>query len=260
MATKSEAVDINCLPNEILEKIFSFFTIKELICVIRLVCCRWYDISYERNLWTTLTTNDVQELNNHSVYKIIHRLFCFNHTLKYLCLDHVDFTHEDDLSCTFPILIPNLCELSLASCKLVDGTMEELLKRVSICCPCIYSLNLEDCNITQTCLDFFYKHHIIKLNVSYCKRLTDNFVCTISHWNLKELNLDGVQWISDQAVEHLLKNCQHTLEHLWLDGDNLTDKGLHMLRHCNKMMYVSNLSITACLRVRKLGKEGKGMK
>ena len=235
---ESECVDVNCLPNEILEKIFSFFTKKELICTVRLVCCRWCNISYGRNLWTTLTTSDVQELKSHSIYKVIQRLFCFNHSLKYLCLDRVDFTHEDDLSCTFPVLIPNLCELSLAFCKLVNARMELLLQRISICCPYICSLKLEDCNITKTCLEFFYKHHITKLDVSYCKHLTDDLLYAISHWSLRKLSLDGVQWISDKAVEHLLKNCHQTLENLWLDGDNLTDEGLHMLRHCQKLTYV----------------------
>jgi hypothetical protein len=242
-----ENIDINYLPNEILAKIFSYLTVKELICTVRLTCQRWCNISYDRNLWTTLTTDDVQELNkNHSICDIIHRLFCFNNdfaTLKYLSLDRVDITHEDDLTCMFPLLIPNLCELSLAFCNLGDARIEILLEKLSICCRNIHSLNLDECNIINNCLDFFYNHNITKLSVCYCNRLTDEFIYTISHWNLRYLNIDGVQWISDEAVEHLLHNCQHSLEHLWLDGENLTDDGLKMLSHCHNIKYVTNLSM-----------------
>lgn len=242
-----ENIDINYLPNEILAKIFSYLTVKELICTVRLTCQRWCNISYDRSLWTTLTTDDVQELNkNHSICDIIHRLFCFNNdfaTLKYLSLDRVDITHEDDLTCMFPLLIPNLCELSLAFCNLGDARIEILLEKLSICCRNIHSLNLDECNIINNCLDFFYNHNITKLSVCYCNRLTDEFIYTISHWNLRYLNIDGVQWISDEAVEHLLHNCQHSLEHLWLDGENLTDDGLKMLSHCHNIKYVTNLSM-----------------
>ena len=237
--------DINYLPNEILVKIFSYITIKELLCTVRLICRRWCNISYDTNLWTTLAKDDIEELKNHSIHDIIHRLFCFNHcvhTLKYLSLDRVDITHKKDLTCTFPLLIPNLCKLSLAFCKLVDARIEILLERLSNCCRNIHSLNLEECNIANDSLDYFHEHNITKLNVSYCNCLTDEFIYTISHWNLKHLSIDGVQWINDKAVEHLLRTCQHSLEYLWLDGDNLTDEGLKMLRHCHKMKYVTNAS------------------
>ena len=121
---QEENIDINCLPNEVLMKIFSYLTVKKIICTVRPVCRRWRDISYSKNLWTTLTTGDLQEFKNHSVHDIIRRLFCFDndlHTLKYLSLDRFEITNEEDLSFAFPTFTPNLCELSLAYCNLVDG-------------------------------------------------------------------------------------------------------------------------------------------
>ena len=242
---EEEHIDINYLPNEILMKIFSFLSIKELICTVRLTCRRWCNISHDRNVWTTLTANDIKELKHHSIYEIINRLFCFDdfvNTLKYLSLDRLDITHKEDLSCMFSLLVPNLCGLSLSCCELVNTRIESFLERLSSCCHSINDLNLADCSIQNYSLKYFDKHNITKLNVAYCNSLTDEFVYTISHWNLKHLNIDGVQWISDRAVEHLLHNCQHSLEHLWLDGDNLTDDGLKMLRHCHYIKYVTNLS------------------
>ena len=247
MATcEKEDIDINFLPNEVIMKIFSYLTIKELICAVRLTCRRWFNVSYDRSIWTTLTTDDIKEFKDHSVYEIINRLFCFDdfvNTLKYLSLDRIDITHKEDLTCMFSVLIPNLCGLSLAFCQLVDKRIESFLERLSSCCHSIRCLNLEECNILNYSLKYFDKHNITKLNVSYCNCLTDEFLFTISHWNLKHLSIDGVQWISDKAVEHLLRSCQHSLEHLWLDGDNLTDEGLKMLRHCHN---INVLKISYC--------------
>lgn len=229
---------INHLPDELLVKIFFYFTVKKLICTIRLVCRRWCNISYDKNLWTRLTSDDVQELKNHSIYDIIRRLFCFNDSaLKYLSLDRFDIIHEDDLSWKFPFLTPNLNELSLAFCSQVD---KNVLRIFSDRCRNIHSLNLEECNITNDCFHILNNQiNITKLNVSYCNNLTDEFVIMVSQWNLRDLNIDGVQWISDEAVEHLLHNCQYSLEHLWLDGENLTDEGLRLLRCCHNIKYVT---------------------
>ena len=93
---------------------------------------------------------------------------------------------------------------------------------------------MDECKITNHCLLVFHEHNITKLNVSF-NHLTDEFIYTVTHWNLRYLNLDGVQFISDEAVEHLLEKCQHSLEYLWLDGEQLTDEGLKLLRHCHNI-------------------------
>ena len=198
---------INSLPDEILTKIFSYLSLKELSCFVRVVCKRWLYVSCTEILWSKLTAEDIKDLEEVAPSALVQFVSLNTSSLKYLLLDNC----YDIPIHTLAKMVPNLRELSLAFCSQVNKL---LLQTFSEHCPGITALNLEGCEeITHDCLTLFSGHIISRLN----------------------LNLDGVQWISDDAVRLLLENCKETLRYLWLDGENLTDHALTMLGRCNNL-------------------------
>lgn len=225
---------LNDLPNEILAKIFSYLSLKELRFSVRLVSKRWFKISYMKSLWCKLTREDIKELTGLSPTLLVQLVRQNLSSLKYLLLDNCDDIPRHELQ-TITSLVPNLCELSLAFCVQVN---RPILERFSKNCREITALNLEGCGeITDGCITLFGDHPISRLNLSHCNHLTDDSLIFIGNAFrlIKNLNVDGVQWISDEAVNYLLENCKSTLEDLWLDGENLTDTALTMLGSCNNL-------------------------
>lgn len=222
---------INSLPDEILTKIFSYLSLKELSCFVRVVCKRWLYVSCTEILWSKLTAEDIKDLEEVAPSALVQFVSLNTSSLKYLLLDNC----YDIPIHTLAKMVPNLRELSLAFCSQVNKL---LLQTFSEHCPGITALNLEGCEeITHDCLTLFSGHIISRLNLSHCNHLTDDSLIFIinTFWNIKDLNLDGVQWISDDAVRLLLENCKETLRYLWLDGENLTDHALTMLGRCNNL-------------------------
>lgn len=247
---------IQIVPNEILCKVFSYLSAKHLIINVKLVCKRWFYVICQRDLWTRLTSDDIKSLqvNSNSIDVILKRIYCDNfdeHTLNYLSLDGVEFAAEElakqidyEVSLLFPWImhLENLRELSLSFCPLDHHLTGILVTAIAYYCPKLKSLILTSSNVYDNVFEMKFPA-MTKLDVAFCSTLTDKFLYNISHCNLKHLNVDGVQWIGDEAMKHLLCECQHSLEYLWIDGENLTDDGLQYIECCYNMRYTCNLFV-----------------
>ena len=105
-------------------------------------------------------------------------------------------------------------------------------------CTDLQSIDLEGCvNISDNSLIHFIGLPLESVLISYCNRISDdggiflvkNFV------NLKKINFDGIQWITEDFVENLVELQSQTLESVILDGENMTDHAIALLSKCKNL-------------------------
>jgi len=52
---------------------------------------------------------------------------------------------------------------------------------------------------------------------------------------LVKINLDGIQWITEDLVEKLVSCQQNTLKNIFLDGENISDNSIELLSTCKNI-------------------------
>ena len=130
---------------------------------------------------------------------------------------------------------PQLKHLSLRLCRQVD---DKILKLISKHEKNLRSIDLEGCvNITDNSLIYFVGLPLESVFISYCNRISDDGgVFLVNNFvNLKEINFDGIQWITEDFVEHLVNLQSQILETVILDGENMTDRSIDLLSKCNNL-------------------------
>lgn len=216
------------LPEEIILRIFSFFTLGELCRHVAPICKMWLHYSrcpllrQKLSFWESSRERSLEEIND-----IIQSNFTL---LRDLCLQpRMELTlHGCRLlaqSC------PHLQTLSLSFCSQVN---KPIIDQFVTFCPKLRDLNLAGCGVTDQCLDGLNKVPLRKFNASHCTKLTDDglkFLSTECH-QLCHLNFDGIQWITHDAITVLVENCYRRLEYLWLDGENMTDCTVQLIGKC----------------------------
>lgn len=219
------------LPEELILKIFSFLSLQELCKTISLVCKLWLFYSRCPVLWQRLSLLETSRFN--SIEEVSDFILSNCPLLKHLYLQ--PRTELTLLGCSvLAKACPHLHSLSLSFC---DHITKETLDEFVTFCPHLRDINLEGCVVTDSALEGLDKLPLQKLNASHCTHLTDcglNFLATECHY-LCSLNLDGVQWITHDAISVLVENCRSRLEHLWLDGENMTDITVQLIAKCQKL-------------------------
>ena len=226
----SELNLFDLLPDEIVSQILSCLTLKELCRHVAPVCQKWLAYSRDPLLWQKLRFEVTCLLQTEDLILLIQKkcpllkelsLRCRS-TLSEHCCRHIAN------SC------PMLQVLSLAFCSQLNKRMVEFFVNF---CPNLRELNLEGCNISDDCLYLLIKLPLKKLNVSHCTHLSDDGLIFASKkcYNLQDINFDGVQWISGEAVAIMVQNCQCRLHNLWLDGANLTDDSVCLIARCKEL-------------------------
>lgn len=225
---RGEVCSFDILPEEIILKIFSFLTIGELCRYVALVCKLWLQYSrcpllrQKLSFWESNRETSLEEISD------VINSNC--PLLKDLCLQpRTELTlHGCRMlaqSC------PHLQTLSLSFCGQIT---RQILDQFVTFCPKLRDLNLAGCGVTDQCLEGLNKLPLRKLNASHCTKLTDDglkFLSTECH-QLCRLNFDGIQWITHDAITVLIETCHRRLEYLWLDGENMTDCTVQLIRKC----------------------------
>lgn len=221
--------EFDVIPEELIIHILSYVPLKELYLNVVLVCKRWKDLALSPILWQYLDINVTTRLTPRCLTNII----CKHCSL----LKRLDLRNQDQL-CDEEILAiakacPLLYDLTLSFC----GEAAKAAKIFAKHCLNLHYLSMEGCNVTDDCLKNFANLPLKGLNVSHCMHISDEGMKSITSkcCNLKEINFDGVQWITDDAVFAIVQNCYQKLEKLWLDGDNLTDAGVKSIAKCKNL-------------------------
>ncbi|PFX14427.1 F-box/LRR-repeat protein 20 [Stylophora pistillata] len=221
------------LPEEIILKIFSFFTLGELCGHVALVCKMWLHYSrcpllrQKLSFWDRSIESSLVEISD-----IIKSNFPL---LRDLCLQpKMDLTlHGCRLlaqSC------PHLQKLSLSFCSQVN---KSIIDQFVTFCPKLRDLNLAGCGVTDQCLDGLNKVPLRRLNASHCTKLTDDGLKFLSTecYQLCHINFDGIQWITHDAITVLVEKCYRRLECFGLSFcTSLTDQALEGVQNMKNLV------------------------
>lgn len=225
-------VSFDILPEELVLKIFSFLTLSELCKTVALVCRLWLYYSRCPALRQRLSLSELTKsvCFREELSEFIRTNFPF---LKYLYLQHR--TELPQMTCrALARACPYLQSLSLSSC----GTLtKEGINEFVTFCPQLREIDFEACVMTDECLEVLGELPLQKLNARYCTHLTDHGLTflAIHCRQLTSLNFDGIQWISHEAIAILIENCMGRLEHLWLDGEDMTDVTVELISKCHHL-------------------------
>ena len=236
---RTNSYNIFDLPDEIMLKIFSYFSRSELCRYVAPVCKTWLAYARDSTLWIEITEGEFQSVPSDLLVKVI-TSWCS--LLKVLDLKGRTDIDGSDLKAIFGSC-PLIENLSFAFC---DQINDEMMKLLSDNCPNLKYVNFEGCKISDSSLIYLFGKPIHGLNVSHCNMISDEGLIFIAK-NFKQLcslDLDGVQWISQDSIEVLVDLHAYDLIDVTLDGADLTDNSIMILSKCCNVRLLSQHLIT----------------
>lgn len=225
------------LPPELLLKIFSYLSLEDVCLRIAPLCRYCYILSRDSALWRNLyiyrscsiesvlmllshaTQAEVLHIANHPhIESILVNSLTVPSCAKTLnCLD-IGFSDISPavLKTTFSTDLPRLVHLNLEGCRFLDmDSLLVIIPRVS--------------------------KSLKRISLSHCFRLTDDcltYICEALPY-LTHVNLDGVEWISDQGVKTIVDHLGAIILALWLDGENLSNTSCELVAQCQRLRLLS---------------------
>ena len=224
-------LEFNDLPDEVILKIFSYFTKRELCSYIAPVCLAWFHLAKDPLFWTAIYRTDFEAVDN---WLLIEVILSWCKQLTYLELDHRSEITKEGFEIIFKSC-PKIKHLSLKLCRQVD---DHILKLISKYEKEIQSIDLEGCvKLTDSSFAHFIELPIKSFSIAYCNYITDEGTIFIvrNFKHLKKINLDGIQWITDDFVKELVVQQSETIEEIFLDGENITDESMALLSRCSNL-------------------------
>jgi len=236
--TSKDPDELICsLPQEIWLKIFEYFDRYEL-CLIGLACKGFLDLSRDPCLWTELCLVGDAIAETSTVVNLISR--CSQ-------LTEISITSRDDISDLILALsnsCPKLKQLDVKYCQPLTYTD---LSDLSIGCNKLEMINLEGTGCLNGDGD---THEMEGSNKCYCgdslsfsilfgqfQQLTDLnlFLCRNLHSrglefiaeycvNLERLNIDEINYLSDESMNKFIELRGQKIKQLWIDGESLSEE------------------------------------
>ncbi|XP_046582063.1 F-box/LRR-repeat protein 2-like isoform X1 [Haliotis rubra] len=229
---------LQSLPEEMLLKIFSYFSPKELCQYVAPVCRRWRVLAYEPTLWTCLEIDPSWEVSIEDITALLERVS----GVRDLSLHaRNDVTYLE----VFNYLkhCDHLTELDLGLC---DSINIHVIQCIVKFCPLMKNINVEGCSkIDFECVKLLASlRHLSHLNLSHCRLENDSILLlAYSIDSIVSFNVDGVSWITDDGVVPLCERHKSSLKHLELDGEELTDRSMSAVAKCQSLV---TLNVSFC--------------
>ncbi|XP_070552221.1 uncharacterized protein [Ptychodera flava] len=225
----------DALPTEITMNIYSYFTPKELLLYVAPVCRKWYEMAHDPILWQQFVVHANENIDSYELCKIIRRA-----TL----LKHLSLRARDKLNITEIKMITIHCmhlqKLNLGFC---DNVNEKIIDVITQNCKNLECVNVEGCEkITDKCISYLASLPKLKsLNMSHCIKITDTGIINLAVLceKLGEVNIDGIPWITDNAVKLLATERKHILKAVYLDGAEMTDVTVEYISQCKNLQVLS---------------------
>lgn len=228
---KSKCLHFNELPDEIILRIFSFFTKRELCSSAAPVCLSWFHLAKDPLFWTSIIKTDFEAVESRLLIKMI---LSWCKQLTHLELDTRSDISEEEFETIFKSR-PKITKLSLGMCRNVNDQVLKLLSKYE---KQLESINLHGCDdLTDSSFAYFIELPIRSIIMPYCNRITDEGAIFVARnfRHLKEVNFDGIQWVTDDFVKELIAKHSGTLEKVFLDGENINDDSITLISKCPKI-------------------------
>lgn len=238
---------LDIIPDEVLLFIFSFFNIKELCNKVAPVCRRWYKLANDPCLWLKLDLS----FEAHSIQTMLHLIEKSPYLL------NLKISGSENGSDLLKAIAKNCWRLKELSIRFCDGLSKDIIEVIVENLCKLEVLIVEGTTIhSPDCYPLFGKLKYLRhLDLSYSKFLEDQGLISIAEQceHLQHLNIDYISYINDFSVMRLIELRGSSLTHLYLDGEQMTDKGFRALSGCLKLQH---LGISFCEEMTDYGLSG----
>ena len=227
---KVETNFFGMLPNEIITKILSYLTLRELCHFVSPICKQWHIYAMNPLLWQRLPFEEIYNVSPENLVTLIQSKCTLLKELNLKCQSELSLYECQIIAQSCPMLET----LSLAFCTQVN---KEIIKSFVAYCPKLQNLNIEGCKVYDDSLFLLQNIPLKRLNVSHCTHLSDEGLVFIGKHcpHIRDINFDGVQWITDDAIATLVNSCYNHLCNIWLDGADLCDDSIRILARCRNL-------------------------
>eukprot|EP00795_Rhopilema_esculentum_P000032 gene32-9634_t len=221
ISNESSCYNISDLPDEIMLRIFSYFSPTELCRYVAPVCVTWLAYARDSTLWEVITEQEFKDVSSELLVKVI---LSWCSLLRVLDIKGRTDLKKADFEAIFKSC-PLIEVISFAFCSQID---DEIVKLMSTYCCNLMFANFEGCQISDASLMYLIGKPIHGLNLSHCNLISDDGLIFIANnfKNITSINVDGIQWISQNSVEILIREQRNNLTEIQLDGDDLMDEVL----------------------------------
>lgn len=239
------------LPIELQYKVMSYLNPPELCQHVAPVCKGWKHIAYDPVLWKHLHFNGNQKSVN-TVQNVLERCQFLQSLSLY------NFSNPWELASTL-ISCGRLQKLTLCLCNGISATFIALLNK---CSPLIQEANFEGSDLDdRSAVEIANWKNLHTLNLFNCTCLSDESIIFLAKAcaKLKNINIDGIFNITDKAIETLSEERKSTLQKLYVDGEQLTDRSYHAIGQCKDLVafsvsFADGMTDKALLSIRELNK------
>ena len=230
---RADSFTVDILPDEVMFKIFSFFSPTELCRYIAPVCRKWLHYARDPTLWTYISYDEFRDVQSELFAKVLTSWCTLVKDIDFRCRNDLD---GRDFKAIF-MNCPLLEKVSFAFCSQLD---HKILQQLSKYCKHVHSVNMEGTQINDSSLMYLVGLPIKSINVSHCNYLSDEGLTfmAMNFCGLEEVNFDGIQWITQDSIQVLVDNCSDSLTGISFDGADLTDDTTRLLSRCQKTRYV----------------------
>ncbi|WAR09666.1 FXL17-like protein, partial [Mya arenaria] len=227
-----ESCPIDCLPDEIMVKIFSHLSTKDLCLSCALVCGRWRNLTLDHSLWLELDFRHCPNLPTIQFLRIVRKA----PLLRRLFISDRTNLYPPELAIVLESC-PHLCEIDIGFC---DKITCELINCLASYAQNLTHINVEGCNyFDEGCVENLVKlKRLSHLNLSHCTAIQDQGLMLVAKRleKIVNINLDGMNFITD-SIQHIAE-CR-CLKHLAMSFcESLTDRSLEYIRKCVNLEYL----------------------
>jgi len=245
---------ISLLPQEVWIKIFREFSQYEL-CTIGLTCKGFLNLTRDPSLWSELSIVGDAVAETGTVIELIARC-----SLLY----KISITSRDDISDLILALSTSSHKLKQLYVKYCQPLTYMDLADLAIGCGMLENINLEgtgclngdgdshemegsnkcNCGHNLSFSNLFGQFkNLTEINLFLCRNLHSKGLEKIAEVceNLEKLNIDEINYLSDESVNTLIDLRGHKLKMLWIDGESLSDDSF---AYFEKMVNLELLSIS----------------
>lgn len=240
MATEiTKKVTLDCLPNEILLKIFAYLDSKDVCLAVANVCERWNCLTRDGTLWKNLNLVCTKNMSIDYLTFLIKKM---------PLLKSMKLQWRTDVHLICQQLCRNCKDIRQLEFVCCGEVRESCIRLLADHFPNLEVFSLGKCwSIEPNCFNLICKFsQLRKLNVSHSRYLAGPLLREIvdSCYFLQHINLDYVRGLSDDDIIYLLESKKSSLLSLVLYGECLTDITYCYMEKCSML---STLHLCSCL-------------